>query len=221
MPDRTAEHVSDVVSAARFERLVADCDGNGRSAECFPLIVQRYQEPHRLYHNLEHLAQCLREFDQVQNLANTPGTIELALWFHDVVYDPRRSDNEAKSAEFARDCLSHLEIEGGLVSRVEEFILMTRHQPGTFPPDAQLLLDIDLSVLGASDLEYARYSEAVRKEYQWVSDSAYREGRSRFLEAFLARETLFHTRDFQRRLEVRARRNIRREIAFLRTCAAG
>ena len=117
----------------------------------------------------------------------SPTGIELALWFHDVMYDPKQKDNEIQSAHLAKTLLRQLGLNDELIDHVADFILMTRHQSGTFPSDGQLLLDIDLSILGSSELHYTQYATAIRKEFHWVSDADYRFGRSQFLKTFLDR----------------------------------
>mgnify|MGYP000993579394 CR=1 FL=1 len=199
----------------RFQHLMKILGGSSSPDEIFAEIEKRYQEPHRHYHNLNHVSQCLQEFDRVRNLANDPPIVELAIWFHDAVYDTHRKDNEAQSARLAETLLARLGIGQEVMTRVADFILMTRHLPGTFPPDGQLLVDLDISILGAPRPLYKQYSEAIRKEFHWVSDAEYRVGRGQVLNRFLARESLYHTEHYRSELETRAQRNIQSEISLL------
>src|SRR5688572_15448512 len=64
-------------------------------------LMRAYSSPDRYYHNLTHIQDCLSVFDQTSSLVAHPEEVELAIWFHDAVYDTRRSDNEQKSAEWA------------------------------------------------------------------------------------------------------------------------
>jgi predicted metal-dependent HD superfamily phosphohydrolase len=187
----------------------------GDCANAGELLVARYGEVHRAYHNLEHIEECLAQLAPSRALALEPDVIELAIWFHDAVYDPRAGENEEQSAKLAREfcCTAHLPSELG--ERTAALILVTKtHLPGD-DADAQLLVDIDLSILGQSRDRFARYEDAIRQEYCWVPDAAFREGRSAVLGKFLAREWIYSTALFRDRYEEAARANLRWSLARL------
>jgi len=98
----------------------------------------------------------------------------LAIWFHDIVYDPRAKDNEERSADEAAVFLQGTEF----VDSVRILILATEHNEESGSRDARLLCDIDLSILGSERELYQTYSKAIREEYAWVSDEEYRAGRA-------------------------------------------
>jgi predicted metal-dependent HD superfamily phosphohydrolase len=183
--------------------------------ETFAAIVAAYSEKHRHYHTREHIEHCLREFDSAVDLANEPAEIELALWFHDAIYDPYRSDNEERSADWACSLLQKHSADPARVERVRSLILATRHAVPATTPDSQLLVDIDLAILGADEQAYAVFEANVRKEYRWVPAILFRTKRAEILESFLSRPQIYSTRPFHERYEVSARRNLAKAIETL------
>ena len=184
-------------------------------------IATRYSEPQRAYHSLQHIHQLFIQFKKVKHNLYEPHIIALALYYHDVIYEPTRSDNELKSAEYAVESLrSYLSAEQ--CQHIYALIMMTAtHQIDTLAhedkiSDAAYLLDMDLSILGAPWSEYDQYAQAVRQEYVHVAKENYRVGRIAVLEKLLAHSSLYLTAYYHKRLEKQARKNIKREISFLR-----
>jgi predicted metal-dependent HD superfamily phosphohydrolase len=175
------------------------------------LIIQSYRTPGRAYHNLNHIADCLSKLDSHAALAADRGALEFAIWYHDVVYDPRAADNEERSAAMARSFLAG----NSIAQAVSRMILATKHGPPPEPGDPQLMCDIDLSILGRSREAYASYAQAIRAEYFWVSNKDYSLGRAEVLRGFLERETIFATPPFRDLYEEPARTNIAWELAAL------
>jgi predicted metal-dependent HD superfamily phosphohydrolase len=140
--------------------------------------------------------------------------VELALWFHDVVYDPRRGDNVEMSASYAVDALEMLVDEGSL-RRVRELILATGHIGVVSGVDMGLVVDVDLAILGKPPIIYQRYEEAIRKEYSWVPLGDFSAGRASILRGFLEREHIYHTDVFRVRYEEQARQNLSHSIERL------
>src|SRR5262249_44336165 len=144
----------------------------------FADLARRYGEPHRAYHNLAHLRQVLDHVQQQSGTLREPAAVELAAWFHDVVYDPRANDNEEQSAARAANVLANLGMDAELIRRVSELILLTKtHAAPPGDTDALVLLDADLAILGAPPDEYERYAGGIRQEYAHVSDEDFRQGR--------------------------------------------
>jgi predicted metal-dependent HD superfamily phosphohydrolase len=185
-------------------------------APIFNELVHRYGETHRAYHTLEHIQDCLLQFDQVRNLAEHADEIELALWCHDVIYDPRAADNEIQSAAWAEKILAEGNLSADVSARVQSLILITQHHTPPDWADAILMVDIDLSILGRPPAEFDRYDAAIRQEYQWAPETAYREARVKVLESFLARPAIYQTAWFHDRYEAQARQNLTRAIRDLR-----
>jgi predicted metal-dependent HD superfamily phosphohydrolase len=186
-------------------------------------LLEAYSEQSRHYHTVEHIASLLRQLDGHRHAVVDRDVLELAILFHDVVYDPRRSDNEEKSAARARDRLVPLGLPGKLVRKVVRYIHATKHDSRfvTEDPDLALLLDLDLSTLAATPAEYRVYAEAIRREYGHVADDQYRAGRRRILEGFLNRDRIYRTGRLHHLLEERARANITRELTELSSHAPG
>ncbi len=178
-------------------------------------LLARYAEPHRTYHTVAHLSACFATLDVVAHEAERPAEVVLALWFHDAVYDPTRTDNEVRSGLLARQCLAAAGVEDAVAERVEASILATRHADVELVGDALVVVDVDLSILGASADAYDTYAGGVRREYAWVDEARFRAGRASFLSGLLARRRIFGTRSLGARLEEPARANLRRELARL------
>lgn len=196
----------------RFERALAEASCNA-SEGAFDRLVERHGEPGRSYHTDVHVAACLGLFDEFRHLAIRPAEVEIALWYHDAVYDPRGRDNEERSAAMARAELRALDPEAE--RRIEAMILATRHGVPVRGIDQALVVDIDLSVLGGTPEEFARYDLRIREEYAWVPRDAYRVGRSTVLRGFLDRGRIFILPEFHRRFESRARANLGAALAEL------
>jgi predicted metal-dependent HD superfamily phosphohydrolase len=177
-------------------------------------LVTRYSEPWRFYHTIEHVADCLIELKTASGLAVHPCDVELALWFHDVVYDPRRGDNVERSAEYAADALEGLLDEESL-SRVGDLILATRHDGVVSGVDMGLVVDVDLAILGKPQDVFQGYEEAIKKEYSWVPWGDFCAGRTRILRGFLEREHIYNTDEFRMRYEEQARHNLNYAIERL------
>ena len=170
-------------------------------------LAARYGEPHRAYHNADHIAELLRWFDELT--WDSPREIYDAILFHDVIYDPTRADNEARSAELA--------LQHGASERTAELIRLTAKHGSltTADPDTAQFLDADTAILGAPPAQFDAYDAAIRTEYQHVPDAAYRAGRRAFLEKMQARPRLFLTDYFHDRLDAQARANLARAISRL------
>lgn len=183
-------------------------------------IVTRYGEPQRAYHTLNHIEQLLVQFESIKYHLAKPHIIALALYYHDVIYDPTRSDNELKSAEYATDALSPY-LSPEQCQQIHALIMMTaNHQIDTLVDsdkynDAAYLLDMDLSILGAPWSAYEQYAKAIRQEYTHVADDSYRDGRTAVLQGLLAHPKLYLTDHYYNQLETQARANIKHELTSL------
>jgi len=188
---------------------------NELRAQLLAELTAAYSEPHRRYHTLQHIESCLRELGKHRPHAVQPTEIRWALLFHDAIYDARRSDNEARSADWACRVMQELQRPDDEIARMRKMILATAHAATAETPDEALLLDIDLSILAADEATFDEYDRAIRVEYEWVPEEAYRAGRSKVLEGFLKRDRIFQTAAY-RQQEPAARRNIERALAKLR-----
>lgn len=181
-----------------------------------PALQSRYREPHRKYHTLEHIHACLKLFEQVRNEFDDPDAVRLAIWFHDAVYDPRRSDNEEASAQLAARELAAQNVPIETIDRVRDLIMATRHDGSPADEDTARFIDIDLAILGADAKTFDQYERNIRQEYHHIDESAFRIGRRTILEQFLARDWIYQTEPFASQFEERARANLARSIAALR-----
>jgi predicted metal-dependent HD superfamily phosphohydrolase len=186
----------------------------------FAELDARYREPHRHYHGWGHILSCLDLLEPARGLCERPLAVELALWYHDAVYDPRAADNETRSAALARAAALALGLETGTADEAAGLVLLTTHEappPGSrdLPPDAAVVLDVDLAILGSSPGEFLSYEKAIRAEYAFVPDREYREGRSQVLRSFLDRQRIYLTDMFRESREGQARRNIEASLARL------
>lgn len=164
---------------------------------------------------MQHLDECFTNFAMIRREAVHPAEIELALWFHDAIYDVKNHDNELKSADWARLELLRAGAAEGTANRVHALVMVTRHNALPSTIDEQILVDIDLSVLGAEPNRFDEYETQVRAEYAWVPEPVYRSKRSEILQAFLDRNSIYSTPSFQSRLETQARSNLTRSLAKL------
>jgi predicted metal-dependent HD superfamily phosphohydrolase len=181
-------------------------------------LTGAYMAPGRHYHTLDHIAALLQLLDAHGDDVADRDAVELAIYFHDAVYDPLRSDNEAASAALAGTRLTTLKLPLGFVAKVERYVLATRHDAGGWLPDdadLALLLDLDLAVFGAERPVYAAYIQAIRSEYRMYPDDVYRAGRKKVLSAFLARPQIYGTPTLRALWETPARDNLAWEIGEL------
>jgi predicted metal-dependent HD superfamily phosphohydrolase len=178
-------------------------------------LIACWSEKHRHYHTLKHLGECLARFAAVRGDAQRPAEVELALWFHDAFYDPRRDDNELLSANWARSSVLQAGLPPDVADRVHALVMATRHDAVPGDSDAQLLVDVDLSILGATPERFDEFDEQIRAEYAHVPDEAFRQGRGNVLNGFLARPRLYGTAYFHALLERQARDNLQRALARL------
>ena len=178
-------------------------------------VLCRYSEPHRHYHTTQHLAECFEKAQEIISLAHHPGEVNVALWFHDAIYDTRRHDNEQRSADWACEAARELGASAESAQRIYDLIMFTRHAAAPVGIDAQVLVDADLSILGAPAARFQEYEVQVRSEYAWVPEPTFRSTRAKILKEFLARPHLFSTDQFRERYETQARRNLARSLATL------
>ncbi|UGB36823.1 HD domain-containing protein [Frateuria soli] len=184
--------------------------------EAWRALVSAYGQKHRHYHTGTHVDACPRRLDACVEALDRPREVELALWFHDAVYDPLSSKNEQKSARWVQDFLARHGAPEEAIARVVELIMVTRHEAPTCTNDQSFLVDIDLSILGARPAVYDFFEQAIRREYRHVPAVLYRAGRARRLEQFLARPRIYANRPFRLR-ERQARANLARAVAQLRS----
>lgn len=194
-----------------WSRLGAQDDG----LSTFAGLAAAYSEPDRAYHTADHIRDCLEQLDLFRDTARRADEVEAALWFHDAVYLPGRLDNEERSADLASTALHQSGIAPRVGERVVGLVLATRHLTTSAEPDAALVCDIDLSVLGRSPDLFDRFERQIRREYSAVPEPQYRIGRSQILRAFLNRPAIYQTGPFRECYEGQARANLARMLKEL------
>jgi len=197
---------------ARWQRLWIEL-GLLPPAGLLQALLQAYSEPQRHYHTLQHLEECFAHFDALKQLAEHPVEVELALWFHDSIYDVHARDNETRSSDWANAALREAGLSIQACARIHALIMATCHDALPASHDSRLLTDIDLAILGAEPARFAEYECQIRLEYAHVPEALFNTKRSEILQAFLNRERLFHTPALHARLDAVAERNLAQAIA--------
>lgn len=196
-----------MTSNVRLENLWRRLSLSGDTSAWHARLLRCYAEPQRAYHTLQHLEECLLILDDAKatGLMAQPDLIEMALWFHDAVYDPRFSENEELSARMALEALGSSE----MAREVARLILLTKsHKPGDGADDAWII-DIDLAIFAQPMGRVLEYERQIRAEYAWVPPAVYAEKRVEVLTGFVRREEIYLTAWARERFESRARENLR------------
>jgi predicted metal-dependent HD superfamily phosphohydrolase len=204
------------VTGVGFEDWAALAGDSPTSRTEWAALVAAWSEPHRRYHDLAHLAAVLGLIGELDSEASDPAAVALAAWYHDVVYDPRRSDNEEVSAERARAGLRGLVPEARAAEVARLVLLTTSHDPEPGDVDGAVLCDADLAVLAGPPEAYAVYASAVREEYAHLTDDEFTAGRIAVLERLLALPALYRLPAVADAWEARARANLTAELTLLR-----
>lgn len=195
----------------------------------FERLQVAYAEPQRHYHTAAHINACLTWVDTLENQLAHPNWVRIVCYFHDVIYQPTRQDNEMQSAALATACLTSLNAAADMMRWVEHSILATNTHDMSHEishdmshakdnDDMRYFMDIDISILGTEPDVYAAYQRAIRQEYQHVDDASYRQGRAEVLHHFierLQRHGLYQTPYFAKRLHHQAQRNVQHELDSL------
>lgn len=199
----------------RWMGLFSSVDNSSIVKEGLRQLVARYSETHRHYHTLHHVNACLEQLNEVVDYIVDPFNIESAIWFHDVIYDPKRDDNEDMSAKYAKASLESIGLSSNVIAQIEHLILLTKHPSNPITSDEKYLIDIDLSTLAANEELYDSYELSIRKEYAFVPDLLYKAGRKKILNAFSNLDRIYRTDYFYEKYESRARKNIDRALLMI------
>jgi predicted metal-dependent HD superfamily phosphohydrolase len=178
-------------------------------------LCRKYSEKGRFYHTPRHVLECLKEFEEVKNHTKLPLEVSLALWFHDVIYNPKAKDNEEQSQQYAKRVVTSLKLNSQFAENLGNLILATKHITKPLTIDEALMMDIDLSILGKPRGIFDEYEKNIRKEYSFVNEIEFRNGRKRILEGFLARGEIYYSDYFRKKYEEMARENLEYSIKKL------
>lgn len=207
-----------ISEADRFLALWRRCLVEGArddSAEIHQKLLDGYREPQRHYHTLAHIEQCMGMFDDCKSQASDPDALELAVWFHDVIFEPDQANNERRSADL------YLELSRGvhdeeLRGLVERLIMATLHDGNSLEDhDARYMVDIDLSSFGLSWETFLEDSQNLRRESAHLDDAEYYRRKKNFQACLLAKERFYQSDYFAERLEKQARSNLARYFEFV------
>ncbi|HZP86809.1 MAG TPA: hypothetical protein VFB54_08300 [Burkholderiales bacterium] len=201
---------------SRFEPLWSRCVPS--PAQAAPRVARElialYSQPERRFHNLGHIADCLRTLDEVRALVAMPDALELALWFHDAIYVAGARDNEDRSVELFRSLAPAADAH--LADHITALILATKHTARAETGDCGYMVDIDLAGFGVSWDEFMRKGAELRDEYATQSDDEYYRGQVSFLTQLKARPAFYCTSHFRTRYEAKAQENLQRLIELRR-----
>jgi predicted metal-dependent HD superfamily phosphohydrolase len=205
-----------------------DTSSTSVSARLIADLIERYSEPHRKYHNVEHVSDVITCALACSTPLKNRSNVALALLYHDAVYDPTSKSNEADSASLATDAIRQVHDDGGRGEgaegpdplEVQRLIMLTCHSAvepdASTDPDGAIVVDSDLSILGAATDRFSRYDADIREEYGHVPDAAFRVGRAKVLASFLERPRIFVTDEFRGRFELQARHNLTAALSKLK-----
>jgi len=183
------------------------------NSECWDEIEKNYSSKSRYYHNLEHLENMLSELKKVESQIKDLDTLLFSIFYHDIIYKSTKSDNEHQSALIFRKRISKTSFKN-LKKCIAQIESTKEHKLST-DNDTNILLDLDLSVLGKSSGEYKKYTKNIRKEYQIYPDFMYRKGRKKVLKNILELESIYKTDFFKKEFENQAKDNLNLELEQL------
>lgn len=183
-------------------------------SQTYHALIALYGQPHRRYHTLQHLQECLNLLEHTQHLSQNPAAIEVALWFHDAIYNVKRSDNEEQSAQWAKATLREAGVADDVAEHIHSLVMVTRHTGTPCTGDEQLLVDIDLSILASPPARFSEYEQQIQDEYAYVPRWLFKRKRRAILQSLLDRPRLYGTPYFHDAMELTARENLCRAIGI-------
>ncbi len=183
-------------------------------------IENKYSSPNRHYHNLDHISRMLYTVKQFSGNIKYTDNMILAIWYHDIIYNTFRKDNEIRSAEFAEKALSEINISQKNIDTVKHYIIRTSNHfdlEENESEELKLFLDTDLLTLGSKPETYDYNTQQIRKEYKAIPDNIFNKGRAAILEKFLTAQHIYRTDYFRKNFENQARININDELQSLKS----
>jgi predicted metal-dependent HD superfamily phosphohydrolase len=168
------------------------------------------------YHTVEHIDSMFRSAQKF-SFPMEPQLV-FSIFYHDVIYDSKKHDNEELSAQLAEKSLTALGLNQPLIYQISQLILCTKKHKavdGDLRATSEILLDLDLLILGTAQEIYDDYAAKIRKEYSWVPEDQYRSGRAKILSSFLERPIIYFNEEIRADNEELARKNLERELNIL------
>nr|WP_321222913.1 hypothetical protein [uncultured Psychroserpens sp.] len=190
-------------------------DSDSLKSELWSEIEKNYSSKKRHYHTLQHLDNLLIQLTNVKSEIQDWETILFTLFYHDIIYNSIKSDNEEKSVELAERRMKQISVSNETIELCKKQILATKSHIKSTNGDTNYFIDADLSVLGQNWETYSIYYKNVRKEYSIYPSLVYNPGRKKVLNHFLSMERIFKTNFFYNKFETQAKKNLKQEIESL------
>ncbi len=188
-------------TASQLDLTVSSCE------ELYGALYSAYSESQRHYHTVQHIVECLDHFHDIKTHLTDALSVELAIWFHDVIYNPQANDNEQQSADYMKQVLESV-LVAEQMEKIYAWILATQAHAPTAHLDLAYLLDIDLAILASDPMRFAEYECQIQQEYAWVEPALYVQKRQQVLRHFLETQPLYQTPFFQKCYERLAKQNL-------------
>lgn len=199
-----------------FEQLQVIYSGEQQLAlDLWQEIESAYSSPDRHYHNLSHLAFMLGHFNEHKTSLKDPDAVLFAIYYHDIVWEAGRKDNEAQSAKLAMRRLKELNVPRETRNRCNTHILCTIHHQPSEDPDTAWLVDFDLAILGTRPERYQQFVDGIRKEFAQFEGPIFDQGRAAMIQKMLGRKYIFLTGVYRTLHESTARKNLSKELKTL------
>jgi predicted metal-dependent HD superfamily phosphohydrolase len=199
-----------------FIKLLTNYTDNHRQTnELWAEIEKNYSSNKRHYHTLQHLDSLLAQLTDIKAEIQNWNTILFTLYYHDIIYNSLKSNNEEKSAELAEKRMKQILVSNDKIEHCKKQILTTKSHIQSTDSDTNYFTDADLSVLGQNWETYSLYYKNVRKEYSIYPDFVYNPGRRKVLNHFLSMDRIFKTDFFHNKFEIQAKQNLQKEIELL------
>jgi predicted metal-dependent HD superfamily phosphohydrolase len=178
-------------------------------------IETNYSGKKRHYHTLAHLENLLQQLNNAKGQIKDWTTVLFTLYYHDIIYNPLKTTNEEKSAEFAQNRMQLVGVPQPIIDNCVNQILATKKHLLSVDNDTNIFTDADLCILGQPWEVYEKYYKQVRKEYALYPDLIYIPGRKKVLQHFLQMEQIFKTPYFFKKVEGQAKENLKKELKLL------
>jgi predicted metal-dependent HD superfamily phosphohydrolase len=204
-----------VLKETYIELLTKYTDNKSLKDELWTEVEKNYSNKKRFYHTIEHLENLLAQLVEIKTELKNWDTILFTLFYHDIIYNSLKSDNEEKSAELADKRMKQLSVSTEIIENTKFQILATKSHKISSDSDTNYFTDADLSILGQSWEAYSTYFKNVRKEYSFYPDLIYKPGRKKVLKHFLSMDSIYKTDYFHKKFEARAKENLLKELEVL------
>ncbi len=176
-------------------------------------LLKNYEGKKRYYHNLSHISELLQFYYEFESTIIKKEVVLFAIFYHDIIYDVKKNDNEEKSADFAKQRMFDLSIQTEKIELVYNYIVASKHHKiENNDTDLAFFLDFDMAILGKDWSNYLKYTQKIRKEYSIYPNILYRKGRKKALSHFLENKKIYKTEVFFNRFEKQARENMQKEL---------